>query len=199
MRETIRALPALLAGLFLLASVPAATGAAPLPRTAAGGKSKVFMRLDEALELCFEDCAIERGTVYLKDAQRRRIEELAGSELASGIVHPYVAKKDGKVVGTAYVDTHRVRTLRETMLVVVDPDGKVARLELLAFAEPRDYVPGAAWYGQFVGRVLDDELSLKRSIRGVTGATLTAEATTEAVRRSLAVHRVLGAASTAAR
>ncbi|MDH3816392.1 MAG: hypothetical protein OEV48_17995 [Acidobacteriota bacterium] len=37
---------------------------------------------------------------------------------------------------------------------------------------------------------MDDELALKRDIRPVTGATLTARATTEAVRRVLAIHAV---------
>ena len=41
------------------------------------------------------------------------------------------------------------------------------------------------------GRKLDDDLALKRGIRSVTGATLTARATTEAVRRILALHRVV--------
>ena len=44
---------------------------------------------------------------------------------------------------------------------------------------------------QYDGEKLDDDLSLKRDIRPVTGATLTARATTEAVRRVLAIHRVV--------
>jgi hypothetical protein len=94
-------------------------------------------------------------------------------------------------VGTAYVDTHRVHTLRESVLVVVDPAGRIGRVEVLAFGEPEDYLPRGRWYDQFLGRPLDDELSLKRAIRGITGATLTAHATTDAVRRALALHRVL--------
>ena len=40
----------------------------------------------------------------------------------------------------------------------------------------------------------DDELSMKRGIRAVTGATLTARATTDAARRVLAVHKVIQSA-----
>ncbi len=60
------------------------------------------------------------------------------------------------------------------------------------FGNPKrlDYLPRGAWYGQFAGRGLDDELELKRGIKGVTGATLTARATTAAARRLLATHRV---------
>ena len=84
-----------------------------------------------------------------------------------------------------------VRTLRQVLMVVVDPEGKIRRVELLAFAEPTEFIPNARWYGQFVGKALDETLSLKRDIKGVTGATLTARATTQAVRRVLATHAVL--------
>ncbi|MEL7061524.1 MAG: FMN-binding protein, partial [Acidobacteriota bacterium] len=60
--------------------------------------------------------------------------------------------------------------------------------------EPAEYIPPALWYAQFDGRSLDEALQVERGIRGVTGATLTARATTEAVRRALAIHAVLQAA-----
>jgi electron transport complex protein RnfG len=169
---------------------PALAASAAAPRTPSGS-GKVFLTLDEALQLAFGEAHIERSTVYLTDAQFERARELAGSELPARIVHPYVARKDGALQGSAYVETHRVRTLRETLLIVVDPQGRVRRIELLAFGEPLEYIPRGPWYAQFIGRTLDDELNLRRGIRGVTGATLTASATTHAVRRALALHTVL--------
>jgi hypothetical protein len=193
--------PALLSILALLASPVALAPASGAPGPGGIGSSaaapgKVFLTLDEALELAFGAKArVERGTVYLTEEQREAAEELAGEELPGGIAHPYTARDEsGALLGTAWIDSHRVRTLRETVMVVVTPDQRVKRVELLAFAEPEDYVPRGSWYAQFVGRRLDDELDLKRGIRGVTGATLTARATTSAVRRVLAVHRVLNGA-----
>lgn len=116
---------------------------------------------------------------------------MAGSEPASAVVHPYRASCEGAAGGTAYFDAHRVRTLPETLMVVVDPEGRVARVELLSFDEPPEYIPREGWYGQFPGEELDADLELSRGIDGVTGATLTARATTEAVRRVLALHLVL--------
>ena len=57
-----------------------------------------------------------------------------------------------------------------------------------AFREPREYLPRDGWYRQFDGERLTDDLVLKRRIRPITGATLTAGATTAAVRRVLAIH-----------
>jgi hypothetical protein len=180
---------AALGGLALLASARTA----PVCRDAviAAPAGKIYLTVDEALALAFPEAEVGRTTRYLTDDERKRVEKKGEVDLDASIVYPYVARRDGKVVGTAYFETHRVRTLNETLMVVVSPDARVERIELLAFAEPEDYVPRDTWYGQFLGRDLDDELNLKRGIHGVAGATLTARATTEGVRRVLALHAVL--------
>jgi len=168
----------------LLAVLLALAGAPP-------GLSKVFLTVQEALELAFPGAEITERTVYLSEEQLGRAEELAGVEIPSALVRAHVARRDGELVGTAYFDAHRVRTLPETLMIVVDPDGRVERVEVLSFDEPEDYLPREVWYDQLLERPLDEELHLGRGIRPVTGATLTARATTQATRRALAVHRVL--------
>ncbi len=165
---------------------------APVSPARATGAGKVFLTTDEALALAFPKCDVQRETVYLTPAQKERARMLAGTELEGAIARPWIARRDGKIVGTAYLDTHKVRTLKETLFVVVDPAGRAVRAEVLAFAEPQEYLPRASWYEKFAGRALDDELRVKRAIRPVTGASLTVTATTEAVRRVLALHTVLG-------
>lgn len=167
---------------------PVAHTAVPCAPTAA---AKVFLTVEEALELAFPGCEVERTTVALTASQERRVAELAKVSYRGRVARPYVATRAGELVGTAYFDTHRVRTLRETLMVVVDPQQRILRIEILAFAEPEDYLPRGNWYGQFPGRALDDDLQLGRGIRCVTGATLTARATTDCARRILALHRVL--------
>jgi len=87
--------------------------------------------------------------------------------------------------------THVVRTETETLMILVGAAGAIARIEVLSFTEPEEYLPREHWYGQFPGKRLDDELAVKRGIRPVSGATLTARATTQAARRILALHQVL--------
>lgn len=189
-RSNKYALPALLL-VSLLASLLLSPAA-----SAAGGGGKLFMTVEEALATAFKDCKVERTTEYLSAEQGQRVDKLAGKKSGLRVCFPYIARKNGKIVATAYFDTHKVRTKRETVMVVVTPEGKVQRLELLAFAEPVNYIPNARWYAQFLGKQLDSKLGLKGSIKGVTGATLTARATTAAVRRILAVHKVLAAKKT---
>ena len=155
------------------------------PQPAAG---KVFLTRSEALALAFPDCKVERVARYLTRDERRRAARLAGVPVDSRLVVRYEASCGG----AAYFDVHRVRTLPETLMVVVDAEGRVTHLEVMAFLEPEEYIPRRNWYEQFLNRRLNPRLRLKRSIHAVTGATLTARATSDAVRRVLALDQVLG-------
>jgi hypothetical protein len=181
-----------------------AAAALAMPLLSAPAAAKVLLTPEEALALAFPGCVIERETIYLTLAEVASARELAGTDLASAVVHPYRARrpegaaggaglKGDRECGTAYFDTHRVRTLAETVMVAIDPTGAVARIEVLSFDEPPDYLPRVEWYAQFGGRALAPETELGRAIRPVTGATLTARVTTDAARRALAVHALLAA------
>jgi hypothetical protein len=153
--------------------------------------AKVFLTQEEALKLAFPGASVERRTAFLTAEESGDAAALSGGAPPSSLCVAYVATKEGRVVGTAYFDTHVVRTQPETLMVVVEPSGKIGRVEVLSFSEPEDYLPRGHWYAQFPGKALDEELSVKRGIRAVSGATLTARATTEAARRVLALHQVL--------
>ena len=153
--------------------------------------AKVFLTRTEALELAFPDCSVVRQTRYLTADQQQRATEAAGVVIDSRLLVQYTAICNGQPAGAAYFDAHRVRTLAETLMVVVDAEGRVTRLEVLSFLEPEEYIPRRTWYDQFLKQRLDSRLRLKRSIHAVTGATLTARATTDAVRRILALDQVL--------
>jgi len=158
-------------------------------------EARVFLTQEEALKLAFPEAVVQRKTIYLTTNQQREAQKLSGDEALPGaFVAYYVATKDGQTVGTAYFDAHVVRTMPETIMVVVDAGGKASRIEVLSFSEPEEYLPRTHWYEQFQGKTLNDELSMKRAIRPVAGATLTARATIEATRRVLALHRVIQSA-----
>jgi hypothetical protein len=155
--------------------------------------ASTLIGVEEAMSLAFPGVTLTRETLFLTDEQVRRAEESAGTELASAMVTRFSASSGGGVVGWGYLDTHRVRTLPETVLIMIDSKGQVVRVEVVAFREPLEYLPPEGWYRQFDGESLSDNLALKRSIRPITGATLTARSTTDAVRRALAIHDAVAA------
>ena len=148
---------------------------------------------EEALAAVFPGAVVEAEQVFLTEQQMATIAEIAGVDVESGLVARYVATKGTRVLGRAYVDTHVVRTKRESLLISLDASGAVKRIDVTAFLEPAEYQAPERWLRQYDERPLDDDLALQRAIRPIAGATLTATATNTAVRRVLAVDQVLEA------
>lgn len=180
--------PALHPGVWMAAVVVTAAASAP------GARAQTFLTQEEALELAFPAAdSVVRRTAFLGDEQlaRARAEAGRGVEIPSGIVTHYVAMRGGRPVGVAYFDAHRVRTLPEALMIVVGPDDRIRRVEVLKFSEPPEYVAPAGWLAQFEGKALDRDLSLKGGVINITGATLTSGAVTAAARRVLALHALV--------
>lgn len=144
----------------------------------------------QALQLAFSGASFTRKEFFLTDPQAAAVKARSGADLPGLWFVGYEAWKDGKLLGVGFFDSHRVRSEFETALVAVGADGRIRRVEVVAFREPQDYAPRQAWVDQFQGKVLDDKLSLKRDIRPLAGATLTAHALTDAARRGLALWQV---------
>lgn len=148
---------------------------------------------DEALALAFPGATVERRTAFLDEAQLAEARAHAGADVPveSGVVTHYVAFVDDAPVGAAYFDSHIVRTHPEVLMIAVASGGRASRVEVVRFREPAEYRPPERWLAQFTDAELDERLSLKGDIAGMTGATLTARAVTRATRRVLALHRVI--------
>lgn len=162
-----------------------------LASEAASAQSGLVQR-EEALAAVFPGATIAADRVYLTASQARRIAELSRDDVHTQIYARYVARRNGVVVGRAYVDTHVVRTKRESLLISLDASGRVRRIDVTAFLEPPEYIPAARWVQQYYERPLSDDLAIMRAIRPIAGATLTTHAVNGAVRRVLALDQVLG-------
>lgn len=162
-------------------------------------EARTFMTQKEALAAAFPPgSAVARESVFLTPQQVAAAEAASGVEFDDRLVVRYVARSGGQVTGYAYFDTHRVRTLAETVMIVVGADSRVRKVEILSFKEPVDYLPKRRWLDQIHGSRLDAELSLKRAIRPISGASLSGRAIVNASRKVLALHDVIGTAAPAA-
>ena len=178
------------AGRATLERVVGALAAWLVLASAAWAQSGIVSR-QEALAAVFAGAAVASDRVYLTVEQADRIAELSRNELQTRIYARYVATRDGVVVGRAYVDTHVVRTKRESLLISLEADGRVRRIDVTAFLEPPEYVAPEPWKRQYYDKPLGDDVAIHRAIRPIAGATLTTQAVNAAVRRVLALDQVL--------
>ena len=157
-------------------------------------RAEVLLSMDEALALAFPACEIRQRTFYLTHEQRTAAAELASVPVVSSLVRQYIGVCDGGWAGTAYFDTHPVRGLPSTLMVVVGTDDALARVELLSFQGPDDHRPPPSFYARIHGMELNRKLAVRRSaLRPVSGATFSSRAAVEAARRVLGLHRVIRA------
>lgn len=145
----------------------------------------------EALAAVYPGATIHGDQLFLTEAQQKEVLRRAPGDMPSALVARYIATQNGQVIGRAYVDTHTVRTKKESLLISLDANGRLKRIDVTAFLEPAEYRAPDAWLQQYRDRPLDDDLAIDRAIRPIAGATLTARATNAAVRRVLAIDELL--------
>ncbi|HET7712209.1 MAG TPA: FMN-binding protein [Thermoanaerobaculia bacterium] len=154
------------------------------------GEGRVFLTQQQALSKAFgPSVKVQRQSIFLTPQQVSAARKESGLDFDQQLLVRY-AGSDGRY---AYFDTHRVRTLAETVMIVVGADGRIEEIEILAFDEPADYLPKRRWLDQLLGRRLDRELALNRAIRPISGASLSGRSIVNAGRKVLAIHRVIGA------
>jgi hypothetical protein len=161
---------------------------AVLALVALGAPARVLMTQEQALASAFPaGVKVERQKFFLTPEQLAAARRESGVDFNDQLIIRY-AGANGQY---AYFDTHRVRTLPETVMIVVGADGQIDRVEILSFDEPTDYFPKRRWLDQLLGRKLNPELSLKRAVRPISGASLTGRGIVNAARKVLALHKVL--------
>lgn len=159
--------------------------------------ARVLMTQEEALRRAFPPPQTwERKTLYLDEEQAARAARAAGVPVEARVVPYYVGSDAGRITGYAFFDTHLVRTLPETILVRLRPDGAIEAIDILAFDEPDEYRTTPRWLQQFQGQGAGGA-DPGAKIRSLSGATLSARAVTDAARRVVALHRLFVAPASA--
>ena len=119
---------------------------------------------EESLTAVYPGATVRAEQLFLTPSQRKQVLMRGDSDELPTPVLRYVATKDGKVIGRAYVDTHAAGTRQESLMISLDATGQVLRIDVTALQEP---------------------------LRPVAAASLTTRETTSAVRRVQAIDAVL--------
>lgn len=153
---------------------------------------KVVHSREEALALAFPEAErTETRFFSLTAEEQQRASTLSSTQLETKQATLYVGHKGEQILGYAFLDTRNVRTLPGTFLIVISPTGSVQKVMMIAFHEPEDYLPPERWLHQFEEKPLGPDVQLHHGIHGITGATLSSQAVTNAVRLSLALFQIL--------
>ena len=84
-----------------------------------------------------------------------------------------------------------LRSRTQTIFVVFDNKGKISSTEILAFYEPGEYIMSKKWLNQFLGKNLKNKLIPRKDIVHVSGATISYNETTKAIRRTLSLYNYI--------
>jgi len=148
----------------------------------------VFHSKESAIQAAFPDAErVDARSIYLSTEDVEWVGRLAGATATERVVTAYVGLRGGQAIGYGFIDTHLVRSLPESVLIVVSPVGEVVRTLQLAFHEPPEYQASPRWLSQFIGRRLEPQMAVGRGVDVITGASITARALTTAHRRVLAL------------
>ena len=120
-------------------------------------------------------------------AQRRALTQRLGQAPPARVI-VYYGLKAGAVQGLALLDDQMGQHQPISFAVLVGTDGKMKRLEVVAYREPRGHeIRGPRFRAQFRGKTAADKLRLGHEIAAISGATISARAMVIGVRRNLAV------------
>ena len=162
-------------------------GASVLPLGA-----ELLIPLKEALDSAFPGTtSVDKITIILDDDEAAQVEDLSKIKLDSKIHIFYEFSKGSEILGYGIVDTHLLRTRSETVLYLLDKNGKLFSTEILAFFEPPDYMPPEKWLNLFKNKTAQDEMRIGKQIPNITGATITAHEFSRHTRKILAIYKVI--------
>lgn len=149
---------------------------------------EVYLMKKEALELAFPDAdKIDKKSVFLNDNQINKLQKLSKSKINSRVILFHIGKKGDEILGYAVVDTHIVRSKSQTILVVLNPEGKLKYVEILAFFEPPEYKPTPVWLDLFKGKGGNDNIRVGYDLPNISGATISSNKTAEAIRKVITI------------
>jgi hypothetical protein len=155
-------------------------------------RGEVFYGKNQGLARAFPAAdRVERRTYVLTKAEGETLEAASNSELPSRLVTVYEGWQEGKLLGYAHIDVDHVRARKQALMILLTPEGRIAKLEVLAFHEDTQYMVPTQILDSLMGRSFGDEILIGVDVDAISGATLTLRSTTAAARRMLAYYEIL--------
>lgn len=140
------------------------------------------------MKKAYKECSVKSNNIFLTSRQLEMIKKKIAKSKVSSLVNYFdVSCKNKKF--KVFLDTHRVRTLNETILVEIQAD-KITDIVITNFMEPLEYKLPLSWIKQLKGKTSSSKLKISDDVDGLTGATLSSHALVKAAKKILVYNRV---------
>lgn len=102
----------------------------------------------------------------------------------------YVGVRKNKKIGVALIEDQPGKWGPVRIIIALNPEtGKVQNLAIMSYTEVRGRpIARRSFLNQFVGKGTGDPISIRSDIRAITGATISSDATSFAVRKTVTIY-----------
>lgn len=169
------------------------TCAAILGLAASAVADQVYLREPDAARAAFpEGTGHERKNLNLSDAERGALDKALGKKTEARS-YPYLeVRKDNGVVGLVFLLDVVGQSKPISFAVGVTPAGSLRDFEVMVYREPHgDEIREARFRRQFVGKRLEDPITLGKDVDAISGATISSRSATYAARKGLGLAAIL--------
>lgn len=147
--------------------------------------------LDAMLETYSQSAMIKKKNVILNKNKAKLVQKKAKARLKSKIFKYFIAKVDKKVVGYGILVSRKVRSKNAVVMYLIDVNGVMRNVKVIAFNEPLEYLASEKWTSQFNNTSYEKKLKVGKDIPTITGATLTARSMVDGSRIASAFYEVI--------
>jgi len=148
--------------------------------------------VDSVIKSSFSNVSkIEPKQLILTKQQFSKVQKRAKAQVTTRIYRYYAIKSGSKNLGYGVLISKKVRTKKATVLYAFDLSGRLKFTEIMAFAEPPEYIPGKTWMGQLHNQQSSAKLTVGKDIPTISGSTLSANSLTSGARIARAIYEIV--------
>ncbi len=150
---------------------------------------QVFLTPEQALEKMFPDCdEILRDEIILTDEEKSAVEGRLRRKIYEPGFVVFIGREDGEIRGYAIITEEIGKFHPFTVIVAVEPNGKIKDLAVLVYRESRGgEVVRRRFLHQFIGKSVRSPIRINRDIINITGATMSVVMLCKGVKKVLGV------------
>ncbi len=148
----------------------------------------VYLSIEQAQALIFPGATFQPDTRTLTNEQAKAIEHASGVNVRSRQLKLWRVSTGGWFIVDEVVGKHEFIPFA----LALDDSGALKAIEILEYREAYGgQIREADWRKQFIGKQAGSKLQLNKTIRNISGATLSCKHITDGVNRLLATYEIV--------